>query len=350
MDQQVINTALLAYGMSGEIFHAPLITAHPGFNLSKIMQRTKDRVRQRYPEVASVRALEDILHDDTIELVVINTPHESHYELTAKVLEAGKHAIVEKPFVNSCRDGEALIKLARDRRRMLSVFQNRRWDGDFMTVRKVLQSGLLGELVEFEAHYDRYRPQVDHSTWKEGSGPGSGILYNLGAHMIDQVLALFGMPETVTANVGIQRKGGISSDYYDIRMKYPTHTAIVKSSYLVREPGPRYIAYGVDGTFVKYGLDPQEQALKEGGLPGSFQWGCEDKVWWGRINTQIGQLHYEGQIETLAGNYLGYYDNIYGVLRQGQSPEVSAEQALSVIRIVELAVKSSEEGRSVPAA
>ena len=347
MQDQPINTAILSYGMSGEIFHAPLINTHPGFNLCKVMERSKDRAQQRYPDISIVRSVDEILGDDAIELVVVNTPQESHYDLTSKVLKAGKHAIVEKPFVISSSEGHGLSQQARDRGKLLSVFQNRRWDGDFMTVRQVLQSGILGPLAEFEAHYDRYRPQVDNSTWKEGQGAGAGILYNLGSHMIDQVLVLFGNPESLTARVGVQRKGGTSPDYYDIRMKYPTHTAIVKSSYLVRDPGPRYVAYGVDGTYTKYGLDPQEEALKNGGTPGLAGWGQEASEWWGRIDTQVGGLHITGTIETLPGSYSRYYDNIYAAIRNGEPLAVTAEQATSVIRMIELATKSSDEERTL---
>lgn len=349
MSYQPISTALLSYGMSGEIFHAPLLTAHPGFMLTKIYERSKDRAQKRYPGTVIVRSLDEILHDDAIELVVVNTPHDTHYDLTVKVLKAGKHCIVEKPFVNTSGEGEELIKMAKEAHRVLSVFQNRRWDGDFMTIREIVKSEILGPVAEFEAHYDRYRPEVDHLTWKEGSGPGSGILYNLGAHMIDQALALFGMPDHVSAVVGIQREGGTSPDYYDVRLIYKGHTAIVKSSYLVREPGPRYVINGFKGSFIKYGIDPQEQALKEGGTPGSPGWGLESKEAWGVINTQMGRLHFDGRIETLPGNYLGYYDNIYSALRNGDELAVTAKDALAVIRIIELASRSSLEGRSLAA-
>lgn len=345
MNHPPVNTALLSYGMSGEIFHAPLLEAHAGFNLTHIMERSSNRAVKRYPSITTARTLDEILEDKSIELVVVNTPHETHFKLASRVLQAGKHAIVEKPFVVSVHEGEELIRIARERGVMLSVFQNRRWDGDFMTVRKVLQSGLLGRLAEFEAHYDRYRPEVDRTTWKEGPHPGSGILYNLGTHMIDQALTLFGRPESLSADVSIQREGGMSPDYYDIRMYYKGFTVILKSSYLVREPGPRYLAHGVHGTFTKYGIDPQEQALKEGGIPGTPGWGTEGKDWWGRINTQFGDLHIDGTIETLPGNYLGFYDSIYAALREGKEPAVTAEQALDVIRIVELAIESSKEGK-----
>lgn len=345
MNHPPVNTALLSYGMSGEIFHAPLLEAHSGFNLTHIMERSSNRAVKRYPSVRTVRTLDEILQDDTIELVVVNTPHDTHYELTSQVLEAGKHAVVEKPFVVSVSEGEALIHQARERGVMLSVFQNRRWDGDFLTVQKVLQSGMLGPLVEFEAHYDRYRPEVDRTTWKEGARPGSGILYNLGTHMIDQALTLFGKPDSLSAYITVRRQGGVSPDYYDIRLYYAGFTATLKSSYVVREPGPRYIAHGVDGTFTKFGLDPQEQALKDGGIPGTPDWGTESKAWWGKINTRMGDLNLEGAIETLPGNYLGFYDSVYAALREGKEPVVTAEQGLDVIRMVELAQDSSTNGK-----
>jgi predicted dehydrogenase len=345
-EHQSINTAILSYGMSGEIFHAPLLTAHEGFRLAKILERSKDRARQRYPDVAIVRSLNDILSDDSIELVVVNTPHESHFELALKVLEAGKHAVVEKPFVTSASEGERLIKIANKQGRVLSVFQNRRWDGDFKTVRKVIDQGLLGPLIEFEAHYDRYRPSVDQTTWKEwATGPGTGILYNLGSHLIDQVLTLFGMPDSLSATTGVQRKGGISDDFYDIRMNYEGHHVILKSSYLVREPGPRFILHGVHGSFIKYGIDPQERALNDGARPGSPGWGLEPMEDWGILNTQLNSLHYKGKLETLQGNYLEFYDSIFAAIREGKKPEVSAEQGLNVIKVIESVINSSKEGK-----
>lgn len=343
-----IATALLSYGMSGEVFHAPLLTAHRGFSLVKILERTKDKARQRYPEVKVVRSLEAILADDAIELVVVNTPHNTHADLTAQVLDAGKHVIVEKPFTNNVGEGERLVALAQSRNLMLSIFQNRRWDGDFMTVQQVIKAGVLGSVVELEAHYDRYRPTVDYATWKEKNEPGSGILYNLGAHMIDQALVLFGMPRRLTAHVGIQRPGGEAEDFYDIRMEYDHCSVILKSSYVVREPGPRYQVHGMNGSFVKHGLDPQEEALKEGKTPGGPQWGADQSNIWGKLNTTLaGGLHVDGKIETVHGNYLGFYDNIYEHLREGKPLAVTAGQALQVIRIIELAQKSSREQKTI---
>lgn len=230
---------------------------------------------------------------------------------------------------------------------MLSVFHNRRWDGDFMTVKKIIDSQTLGRLVEVESHYDRYRPQVDSGTWKETKEKGAGILYNLGSHIIDQALCLFGMPQAVQALVGIQRTGGIADDYYDIKLLYAQHHVILKSSYLVRELGPRYVLLGEKGTFVKYGIDPQEQLLKDGIMPGVAGWGMDEEHLWGTLNTTLDGLHIQGAVETMAGNYSGFYDSVYNHIRGGQPLAVSAQDGLAVIAVIELAEQSSRERRTV---
>lgn len=342
-----IQTAILSYGMSGEVFHGPLLQAHSGFDLSVILERSKDKARLRYPDSRIVRKLEDVLSDSSIELIIVNTPHETHFDLVKKSLEAGKHVVVEKPFSNTVAEGEEMIRIAKKEKRMLSVFQNRRWDGDFLTAKKIIQSGSLGRLIEFESHYDRYRPAVDTSTWKEHTGPGSGILYNLGSHMIDQVLSLFGIPEELFATTGIQRTNGIADDYYDIKLFYKGLAVILKSSYLVRELGPRYLLLGENGTYIKYGIDPQEQALKDGNIPNSALWGTEGSHEWGKINSTINDLHVTGSVETIPGDYLGFYDSIYNHLRNNAPLEVTPDAGLAVIRVIEAAQQSNQERRTV---
>lgn len=342
-----IVTSILSYGMSGEIFHAPLLDVHPGFRMKSILQRKSDKSKQYYPTVSVVRSLEEVLNDPEIELVIVNTPNETHFDFASRALDAGKHVVVEKPFTNTSKDADALIALAKQKNKMISVFQSRRWDGAFVTLKKIIASGILGDLVEYEAHYDRFRNNVASNTWKEEPGPGSGILYNLGSHMLDQVLVLFGKPQSVSARIGIQRPGGKVADFYDLRLEYPGLNVIVKSSYLVREPGPFYKVHGVKGSFVKYGLDPQEEALKLHHIPAGPGWGMEPESFWGKLNTDIEGLHYEGKIETLPGNYLGYYQNIYEVIREGKVLAVKAEEAMQVIQLIEAAMKSSEEKRSV---
>lgn len=342
-----ISTALLSYGMSGDIFHAPLIAAHGGFRLSKIVQRKTATAQRRYPSVEVVSNIDDILRDNSIELVVINTPNETHYDFTVRVLEAGKHAVVEKPFTVTTQEADELIALAKKNNRVLTVFQNRRWDGDFLTLKQVVEKNLVGKIVEFELHYDRFRNYIEANTWKEETAPGTGILYNLGSHMLDQVVVLFGMPLEVDARLGVQRPGGRVDDFYDIRLQYNGFHVIVKSSYLVRESMPRYILHGTEGSFVKFGIDPQEQALKDGRLPGSAGWGAEPQTQWGTINTSIGGLHVSGTVETVQGNYLAYYNNVFEAIRNGAALAVKPEESRDVLRLIETCIESNKRRAAV---
>ena len=342
-----IKTALLSYGMSGEIFHAPLLAVNPGFALTSIVQRSSEKARQRYPYVKIAKQVSDVINDDAIELIVINTPNESHYPYATQALEAGKHVIVEKPFTVTLREADDLIALAKKKNKVLTVFQNRRWDGDFMTVKKVVENKWVGKIAEFELHYDRYRNYIEANTWKEEQGPGSGILYNLGSHMLDQVLALFGMPVEVDARVGIQRPNGKVEDFYDIRMQYKDFHAIVKSSYLVREATPRYILHGTDGSFIKYGIDPQEQSLKDGKVPGTSGWGTDAKELWGKLNTTIGGLHVEGHVETIAGDYTQFYKNVYESIRDGKPLAVKPEESRDGIKLIEACYESNRSRKAI---
>jgi predicted dehydrogenase len=336
-----ITTALLSYGMSGEIFHAPLLAAHSGFELHTILQRKSNHAISRYPTISVVDSFEKIIEDKAIELVVINTPNETHFEFTTRALEAGKHVVVEKPFTVSSDEAVKLIALAKKVNRVITVFQNRRWDGDFLTLQQVIKEGLVGKIAELETHYDRYRNYVEENTWKEEAKPGVGILYNLGSHMLDQVVVLFGSPNEVDARLGIHRPQGKVEDYYDIRLQYNGFQVIVKSSYLVREHGPRYVLHGIDGSFVKYGIDPQEQHLKDGKIPGKPGWGQEPKEFFGKINSTIKSLHVEGTVETIPGNYLSFYQNVYEVIREGKSLAVSNEQSVKLIQLIEACQQSN---------
>ncbi len=208
MELRPIQTAILSYGMSGEVFHGPLLHANVGFNLAVVVQRSSEKAKQHYPTVKVVKTVAEAIEDPAIELVVINTPNATHFDFTTKALLAGKHVVVEKPFTVTTKEADELIALAKKQGKTLSVFQNRRWDGDFLTVQKVLANKWLGKVVEFEAHYDRFRNYIEANTWKEEAGQGTGILYNLGSHMLDQILVLFGMPKEIDARVGIQRPGG----------------------------------------------------------------------------------------------------------------------------------------------
>lgn len=338
MSTSRIKTALLSYGMSGEVFHGPLLEAHDGFEIACVWQRNPNRpAKHNYPVV---HRYEDILKNDEVELVIVNTPNALHYEQAAAALHAGKHVVVEKPFTVTRSEADRLISLAEQQQCLLTVFQNRRWDNDFLTVRKVLGEGLLGTLVECEIHYDRFRNYIEADTWKEEPAPGTGILYNLGSHIIDQALVLFGMPKYVDARIGVQRPGGKVDDFFDIRMEYDGLLVILKSSYLVREQGPRFILHGTQGSFLKKGLDPQEQALKDKAIPGSEKWGVEDASQQGWINTTFEGKELSGPLESIPGNYLAFYDSVWSTLREGKVPEVTAEEARNVIAIIEACQES----------
>jgi predicted dehydrogenase len=346
--KQPINTAILSYGMSGEVFHAPLLMAHPGFDLSTVVQRQKETARQHYPSVHIVRTVDEVFEDSSIELVIVNTPNETHFPFSVKALEAGKHVVVEKPFTVNVKEADVLISIVKEKNKTLTVFQSRRWDGDFLTLKKVIDGKMVGRIVEFEAHYDRFRNYIEPNTPKEVAGAGKGILYNLGSHMLDQVLLLFGKPDEVDARIGTQRTGGRIDDFYDIRLQYKDFHAIVKSSYLVREAGPRYILHGTEGSFVTpSGIDPQEQALKEKKIPGSTGWGTYEKEVWGKLNTTINGVHVEGRIETIPGNYMCFYQNLYEVIREGKPLEVKPEQSRDVIALIEAAYESNRQRRAI---
>ena len=341
MTSTPISTALLSYGMSGLVFHGPLLKVHPGFSLSTIVQRKSSIAPALFPKAKIVQQVDEVIQDPSIELVVVNTPNETHYEFSRKALEAGKYIIVEKPFTVTAKEADDLIALAKSKKKVLTVFQSRRWDGDFLTVKKVIEGKLVGKLVEFEAHYDRFRNYIEPNTWKEERASGTGILYNLGSHMLDQILVLFGMPVEVDARVGIQRPGGRVDDFYDIRLQYNDFHAIIKSSYLVREQGPRYILHGTEGSFTKYGTDLQEQSLKDGDVPGSPGWAVEPKEFWGKLNTTLGGVHMEGNIETIPGNYPGFYKNVYEAIRENKPLEVKPEEARDVIKLIEACYESN---------
>jgi scyllo-inositol 2-dehydrogenase (NADP+) len=350
MDKTGVGIA--SYGMSGEIFHAPLLNVHPGFEILSILERTKDKSRERYPDVRIVKTYRELLEDNRIGLVIVNTPDFLHYEMTREALLAGKHVIVEKPFVQDSGKGKELIDLAKSRNLLLTVFHNRRWDGDFLTVRKILDQGFLGRLVEYEAHFDRYRNFIQQDTWKEDPASGTGTLFNLGSHLIDQAIVLFGKPTDVYADIRMHRSGGQIDDAFTLLLGYPEPRVTLKASYLVREAGPRYALHGTEGSFLKYGIDPQEEALKNGSLPGGPDWGTEPETDWGLLHTESGGKSFlgksfRGKYETLPGNYNKFYDDIHRALNEHREPSVTAEQANLVIRIIEAAQESNRSGRKI---
>ena len=347
MKMHPVKTGIASYGMSGLVFHAPLLHVNPGFELTKIVERSYKGSKERYPGILIARSFEELIKDEQLELIIVNTPDATHYEYCRMALEAGKHVVVEKPFTMNAQEAENLIALSKKQGRILSVFQNRRWDGDYLTVKKVIKEQLLGRLVSFESQWNRYRNFIEKNTWKEEPNVGAEIVYNLGAHMIDQAYDLFGMPGSVYAEIGVQRTNGKVDDFYNIILEYEGVKVNLKSSYLVREEGPRYYVHGTEGSFLKWGLDPQEADLKAGKYPNELDWGIEPRKLWGKLNTEVNGLHFTGRIETIPGNYQSYYDNIYQAIREGGELIVKPEQSLDVIRIIEAAISSNDSGNAV---
>ncbi len=343
--KEIINTALCSYGMSGMVFHGPLLKAHPGFKITKILERRKRNSEGKHPDAVIVTSLDDLLGDPEVELVVVNTPDHLHFEMASRAINAGKHVVVEKPFTLRAEEGEALIALAKGQGVLLTVFQNRRWDGDFMTAKEIIHTGKLGRLVEFESHFDRYRKEIQPS-WKDLS-TGTGTLYNLGSHLVDQALHLFGMPDRLFCDSRMLREGARTDDSYDLFLHYPGFKCLLRSSYLVREPGARFTLHGVEGSYLKWGIDPQEEALKSGAVPGGTSWGEEPEEAWGKINTTYFGEHLDKRYPTQPGNYPAFYKQLYAAIRQNDPLPVKPEEALNVIRIIEAAYRSSREEKVV---
>jgi scyllo-inositol 2-dehydrogenase (NADP+) len=346
MDRK-IQTAITSFGMSGSVFHGPLLKVNPNYEVVKILERTKNHSSKMFPNAEIVRFYDEILSDKSIELVVVNPPDDFHYEMAKAAIEVGKHVVIEKPFTQTSSQAEELIKLAKEKGIQLTVFQNRRWDGDFLTIRKVVEQKLVGQLVEFESHYDRYRNFIASDTWKEEASDYGGVLYNLGSHMVDQALVLFGQPNSVTAHLDILRTGGKVFDYYDIRFQYEGFAALLKSSLLVRELGPRYIIHGTEGSFLKWGIDPQEEALKAGVLPEGVNWGKEPETDWGFLTSEKNNSGQKTRVETTAGDYRLFYKNLNEAIRFGKPLAVKPEEALLVVKMLETCLESNRQKKTI---
>lgn len=343
-----VKTAICSFGMSGRVFHAPFLHVNPGFEFYSVWERSKDLAAALYPGVRTCRSLEDLLADPAVELVIVNTPNYTHYDYARKALEAGKHVVVEKPFTVSEREGRELIELAKQMGKKLSSYQSRRFDSDFRTVRRVIESGVLGTLVEAEIHYDRYTPVLSPKVHKETPGPGTGLLYDLGAHLIDQALQLFGDPEAVFADLFIIRDHSKVDDYMEVLLCYPGLRVRLKSSYLVREPIPAYAIFGHRGSFLKTRADVQEKHLLAGEMPDSPDWGVEPESEQGLLHTDIDGKVIRERVATEKGNYMDYFNGIHAAIRNDTPLPVTAEEGLRIIRVIELAYESLNKKQIVP--
>jgi len=338
----VIKTAVVGFGLSATVFHLPFIQASNAFELVAICSSQKQEVLQRFPGVALYESVRTMLEESGAELVVIAAPSDVHYSLVQQVLNHDKHVIVEKPFVTSVEQGEALIRLADVKRKVLAVFHNRRWDGDFLTVKHLIKTGQLGEFKYFESHFDRFRPEV-RPRWREQPGEGTGILFDLGPHLVDQALCLFGMPQAVTARCLASRKGAQVDDFFNIWLHYANHEVVLQSSPYAAAKTLRFHLQGTEGSYVKYGLDPQEELLRQGVSPKGQLW-CSESV---EDDGVLYRADTHFTVPTHVGGYQHFFENVAEAVAGQGDLAVLPQEALNGIKIIELAMQSSCTGKTV---
>lgn len=346
---KIIKVGLIGYGTSGRVFHAPIIDSVSGFELYKVCVNNEEnikRLRHDFKDAIVVPDTDDIIFDEAVDLVVIAVPNIAHYSIAKRALENNKHVVVEKPFTVDTAQADELISIANTKKLILTVYQNRRWDSDFRTIKNIINGDLLGNVVEYEAHFDRFRPELKVNSWKELKDSGTGVLYDLGVHLIDQALCLFGKPKEVFADLRIQREGSVTVDNFELILNYEKLKVILKSGMLVRRLGPRYIVTGTKGSFVKYGIDNQEECLKQGQIPKNIEnWGLESENDWGILDTMVDGMNISGKVESKAGDYRLFYKNIYRAISGGGKLEITPNDARDTIRVIELAQKSDLEKR-----
>jgi scyllo-inositol 2-dehydrogenase (NADP+) len=359
-----ISTAVIGYGLGGRVFHAPFVSAVPGLQLATIMQRKGDEAARAYPGVKISRSLDEVLGDPSISLVVVSTPNETHFVLAKQALTAGKHVVIDKPFSTTSEEALELGALAKSNGLHVVPFHNRRWDGDFLTVKKLIAEHAVGRLVTFESHFDRFRPIPRENTWKEAAHPANGMLFDLGPHLVDQALALFGPPAAITASVRSDRDQTAIEDAFDITLHYPNYSGIpgkgllahCRTSYLACDNAPRFLLHGTAGSFKKHGLDPQEPALVGGAkVPtlGSQQpWLPESESAWGKLTVAPvpadPAMLIARQIRTEPGDYRGFYANVRDAILGAAPLAVTPEDGYRTIRLLELARESSAAARTLP--
>lgn len=346
-NSKIINTALLSFGMSGKIFHAPFIHFHPGFNLVGVLERTKNESILIYPNTKIYHSLEEVLADPNIELVVVNTPTQTHFDFAKKVLLAGKHVVVEKAFTTTVEEAVGLMELAEKLGLVIAVYQNRRWDSDFSTVCKMVKEGKLGNIHSAEFHFDRYKAQLSTKLHKETPGPGAGLLLDLGPHLIDQAVYLFGMPQKVMADIRIIRPDSRVDDDFTLFLFYPNMRVTLKSSLLVRESTHSYIVHGTQGSFIKKRADIQETALIKGEIPYTIDWGKEPDSEQGYIHTEFEGTILQEYIPTVQGNYGIFYNGLYNTLKKAERCLVEAKDGLNVMKIIEAALLSNADKKPI---
>lgn len=338
---QTIKVGIVGYGYATATFHAPLIGSVAGLELVAIASSDASKVHAAWPKLSVCATAQALFARDDIDLVIIPTPNDTHHALAAQALAAGKHVVVDKPFTLNTVDARDLIALARTQQRVLSVFHNRRWDADFLTVQKLLASGELGRVTQFESHFDRYRPQV-RQRWRENGDPGSGLWYDLGPHLLDQAMCLFGMPDAISLDLASQRDDAKTDDWFHAILRYAQLRVILHASALVAHPGPRFVIHATKGSYTKYGLDPQEDALKAGACPDEENWGIDTNA--GRVDILRGTWMQQSTVSNERGNYMQFYSGMRDAILHGAANPVPASDALQVMRLIELGNLSAANG------
>lgn len=334
-----IRVGLIGYGYASKTFHAPLIAGTPGMALAAMSSSDATKVHADWPTVPVVSEPKHLFNDPNIDLIVIPTPNDTHFPLAKAALEAGKHVVVDKPFTVTLSQARELDALAKSLGRLLSVFHNRRWDSDFLTVKALLSEGTLGEITFFESHFDRFRPQV-RNRWREQAGPGSGIWYDLAPHLLDQAVNLFGLPVSMTVDLAQLRPGAQTTDYFHAILSYPQRRIVLHGTMVAAAESARYIIHGTRGSYVKFGLDPQEDRLKNGERLPQEDWGYDMRD--GVLTKVEGETLVEETLLTSPGNYPAYYAAVRDALNgTGENP-VPASQAIQIMELIELGIESAK--------
>jgi len=343
---KVIHTGLIGFGLSGQVFHAPFIEVSPHFRLHSIVS-TGNLAGEKYPSARILKEPEALLADPDVDLVIVATPNTLHFPLAKAALESGKHVVVEKPLTVTSGEAATLIEISKKTGKKLFPFHNRRWDGDFLTVSHLINNGMLGRVVEFESRFDRFTPEISRAAWRYFEEAGGGTLFDLGIHLIDQAVSLFGKPESVFCRLFNQRPGSVTDDSFDLKLLYPALNVTLKASVFAKEPGPRFLVHGTGGSFIKYGLDTQESMLRAGILPGSRGYGREPASQRGILNTIVPGKEFKGRYPSRKGDYMLFFEDVFQSLLSGKEAEVKPEDALLNILIIEAAKKSDSSGRTI---
>jgi scyllo-inositol 2-dehydrogenase (NADP+) len=347
MSATIIKVGICSYGMSGKLFHAPFVEAHPGYQLSAIVERNNNDSGERYPNAKLYRSVEELCADKELQLIVVNTPTHLHFEQARQVLLAGKNMVIEKPFAVTVKEAEELTALAEKQNLFISVYQNRRYDGDYRAIKEVLQQGLLGELREVEIRYDRYRPAYGGKPHKEGNVRGAGILYDLSPHLVDQAIQLFGFPKAVFADLIKMRDDVAVPDYFELLFYYDRLRVRLKATCIARESTYAYTLHGMKGSFLQQRSDMQENELLAGRKPSLESWCPAPPKPDGLLHTEINGEVVRKATTSFPGNYMGYYDDVYKALTgQGPNP-VPAADGIKNMRIIEAALQSEAEKRII---